>query len=82
MVSFFSFLFRREVEERSHTLEKIRGDVKGFNNSTLSIELCTLIDRELEMLRRGRPPGAVVGLRKRISMAFQHLIQQCSAQNA
>jgi hypothetical protein len=79
--SSFSFFISQKVKERVSTLEKIKGEVRGLKNSILSTEFCALIDRELEMLRRGRPPGAVVGLRKRISLAFHYLMEQCSAQH-
>jgi hypothetical protein len=74
------FFANKKVKARLDTLEKIREGAKGFYDSTVTTEFCNLIDRELEMLRRGRPSSALLGLRKRLSLTFHQLIEHCREQ--
>jgi hypothetical protein len=74
------FSTKKKVKARLDTLEKIREEAKGFYGSSVTIEFCNFIDRELEMLRRGRPSGALLGLRKRLSLTFHQLIEHCREQ--
>ncbi|ETV70363.1 hypothetical protein H257_14050 [Aphanomyces astaci] len=64
----------RNVEERLEVLLHVKWTVKEFE-CALTRELMELIDREADMLNRGRPAQSVEGLRKRISNLFLQFIE-------
>merc|ERR1712013_834613 len=54
------------VDERLDVLLHVKWTVKEFD-CNLTREIVDLIDREADMLNRGRPEKAFAGLRKRLS---------------
>ncbi|CAK4688124.1 hypothetical protein LEN26_016872 [Aphanomyces euteiches] len=64
----------QSVEERLEVLLHVKWTVKEFE-CPLTQELMELIDREADMLNRGRPVQSVEGLRKRIANLFLQFIE-------
>ncbi|KAF0711535.1 Aste57867_5229 [Aphanomyces stellatus] len=64
----------RNVQERLEVLLHVKWTVKEFE-CPLTHELMELIDREADMLNRGRPAQSVEGLRKRISNLFLQFVE-------
>ncbi|CAK4870610.1 unnamed protein product [Aphanomyces euteiches] len=64
----------QSVEERLEVLLHVKWTVKEFE-CPLTQELMELIDREADMLNRGRPAQSVEGLRKRIANLFLQFIE-------
>ena len=62
------------VDERLDVLLHVKWTVKEFD-CPLTREIVELIDREADLLNRGRKDGALEGLRKRISSLFHFFIQ-------
>jgi len=62
------------TDERLDVLLHVKWTVKEFN-CNLTRELCELIDREADLLSRGRHAKTLVGLRKRISNLFLAFIE-------
>ena len=53
----------------------VKWTVKEFS-SPLTADIVTLIDREADLLHRGRSKGSLVGLRRRVANRFLHFLQQ------
>lgn len=62
------------VDERLDVLLHVKWTVKEFD-CNLTREIVDLIDREADMLNRGRPEKSFTGLRKRLSNLFFQFIQ-------
>jgi hypothetical protein len=62
------------VDERLDVLLHVKWSVKEYNTK-LTRELSDLIDREADLLNRGRGDKALEGLRQRINRAFLQLIR-------
>ncbi|KAJ3316407.1 hypothetical protein HDU76_001833 [Blyttiomyces sp. JEL0837] len=62
------------VDERLQILLHVKYTVKEFD-CNLTREIVELIDREGDLVSRGRDPKSLEGLRKRISNLFLHFIQ-------
>lgn len=62
------------VEERLDVLLHVKWTVKEFE-CKMTREIVELIDREADMLNRGRSPVTMEGLRKRISSLFLSFIK-------
>merc|ERR1712166_910379 len=62
------------VDERLDVLLHVKCTVKEFD-CNLTRELVDLIDREADMLNRGRPEKAFVGLRRRLANLFLQFIE-------
>merc|ERR1711977_194161 len=62
------------VDERLDVLLHIKWTVKEFD-CNLTRELVDLIDREADMLNRGRPEKSFVGLRRRVANLFLQFIE-------
>jgi len=62
------------TDERLDVLLHVKWTVKEFN-CNLTRELCELIDREADLLNRGRHAKTLIGLRKRISNLFLAFIE-------
>ena len=65
------------VDERLDVLLHVKWTVKDYGTK-LTKELTELIDREADLLNRGRGDKALEGLRKRITRAFLQLIRDPS----
>lgn len=61
--------------ERLDVLLHVKWTVKEFPHVELSQELCQLIDREADLLNRGRKEASLSGLRTRIENHFKHFIE-------
>jgi len=64
------------VDERIEILLILKQTVKEFN-CQLTQDLITLIDREADLLNRGRPESSLKGLRKRIETLFLQFCKNC-----
>ncbi|CAE7204750.1 IQUB [Symbiodinium microadriaticum] len=62
------------VDERLDVLLHVKWTVKEFD-CNLTREMVDLIDREADMLNRGRPEKSFVGLRKRLANLFLQFIE-------
>lgn len=62
------------VDERLDVLLHVKWTVKEFD-CNLTREIVELIDREADLLNRGRSPKVLDGLRKRISSLFLNFIE-------
>ena len=62
------------IDERLEVLNHVKWTVKEFSDK-LSKEICELIDRESDLLVRGRDVRTMAGLRKRIANLFLTFIQ-------
>merc|ERR1712078_446029 len=62
------------VDERLDVLLHVKWTVKEFD-CNLTREIVDLIDREADLLSRGRNPKTLPGLRRRISHLFQTFIE-------
>lgn len=62
------------VDERLDVLLHVKWTVKEFD-CNLTREVVDLIDREADMLNRGRPEKSFVGLRKRLANLFLQFIE-------
>lgn len=62
------------TEERLEVLLHVKWTVKQFD-CQLTREICDLVDREADLLNRGRPEKALAGLRKRVSNMFLQFIE-------
>jgi hypothetical protein len=62
------------VDERLDVLLHVKWTVKEFD-CNLTRELVDLIDREADMLNRGRPEKSFVGLRRRVANLFLQFIE-------
>eukprot|EP00931_Biecheleriopsis_adriatica_P073451 TRINITY_DN47734_c0_g1_i1.p1 TRINITY_DN47734_c0_g1~~TRINITY_DN47734_c0_g1_i1.p1 ORF type:complete len:510 (-),score=140.33 TRINITY_DN47734_c0_g1_i1:85-1614(-) len=62
------------VDERLDVLLHVKWTVKEFD-CNLTREIVDLIDREADMLNRGRPEKSFVGLRKRLANLFLQFIE-------
>lgn len=62
------------IDERLDVLLHVKWTVKEFD-CNLTREIVSLIDREADLLNRGRNPGMLEGLRKRISSMFLNFIE-------
>lgn len=62
------------ADERLDVLLHVKWTVKEFD-CNLSREIVELIDREADMLNRGRNPKAMDGLRRRIANLFLQFIE-------
>ena len=62
-------------EQRLMVLLHVKWTVKEFS-SPLTADIVTLIDREADLLHRGRSKGSLVGLRRRVANRFLHFLQQ------
>merc|ERR1712046_257067 len=62
------------VDERLDVLLHVKWTVKEFD-CNLTRELVDLIDREADMLNRGRPEKSFVGLRRRMTNLFLQFIE-------
>jgi len=62
------------IDERLDVLLHTKWTVKEFD-CNLSREIVDLIDREADMLNRGRPEGSLDGLRKRLANLFLQFIE-------
>ena len=63
------------VDERLDVLLHVKWTVKEFQDDTITKDIVDLIDREADLLNRGRKDNSLVGLRKRISNLFLQFIQ-------
>ncbi|KAG2379216.1 hypothetical protein C9374_007355 [Naegleria lovaniensis] len=64
------------VDERLDVLMHVKWTVKEFENDSLSKDIIELIDREADLLNRGRKDNSLVGLRKRLSNLFLQFIHE------
>lgn len=62
------------VDERLDVLLHVKWTVKEFD-CRLTRDLVDLIDREADMINRGRPEASLEGLRRRIQSLFLHFIE-------
>lgn len=62
------------IDERFDVLLHVKWAVKEFDNN-LTREIATLIDREADLLDRGRPARSLYGLRRRIAHLFLQFIE-------
>ena len=62
------------IDERLDVLLHAKWTVKEFDNN-LTREIVDLIDREADMLNRGRPVKSLEGLRKRLCNLFLQFIE-------
>jgi len=62
------------VDERLDVLLHVKWTVKEFD-CRLTRDLVDLIDREADMINRGRPESSLEGLRKRIRSLFLHFME-------
>lgn len=62
------------IDERLDVLLHVKWTVKEFD-CNLTREIVDLIDREADLLNRGRNPRVLEGLRKRISSLFLTFIE-------
>lgn len=62
------------VDERLDVLLHVKWTVKEFD-CRLTRDLVDLIDREADMINRGRPEGSLEGLRKRVQTLFLHFME-------
>ncbi|KAG1658423.1 hypothetical protein FOA52_009605 [Chlamydomonas sp. UWO 241] len=67
-------LLQLTIDERLDVLLHVKWTVKEFD-CKLTREIVELIDREADMLNRGRPPSMLEGLRKRISSLFLTFVE-------
>ena len=63
-----------DIESRLEILLKIRFITRS-RNTQLTQEIDELINREADILNRGRPESSLVGLRKRLSVLFLEFIE-------
>jgi hypothetical protein len=61
-------------EQRLMVLLHVKWTVKEFS-SALTADLVSLIDREADLLHRGRGQKSLVGLRRRVANRFLHFLQ-------
>ncbi|KAF0979336.1 hypothetical protein FDP41_001679 [Naegleria fowleri] len=64
------------IDERLDVLMHVKWTVKEFEKDSLSKDIIELIDREADLLNRGRKDSSLVGLRKRLSNLFLHFIHE------
>merc|ERR1711934_1163749 len=62
------------VDERLDVLLHVKWTVKEFD-CRLTRDLVDLIDREADMINRGRPESSLEGLRRRIQSLFLHFME-------
>ena len=62
------------VDERLDVLLHVKWTVKEFD-CRLTRDLVDLIDREADMINRGRPEASLEGLRKRVQSLFLHFME-------
>merc|ERR1711939_1264790 len=62
------------IDERLDVLLHVKWTVKEFD-CNLTREIVDLIDREADMLNRGRPEKSFVGLRRRVANLFLQFIE-------
>merc|ERR1719181_2599651 len=62
------------VDERLDVLLHVKWTVKEFD-CNLTREIVDLIDREADMLNRGRPEKSFVGIRRRLANLFLQFIE-------
>jgi len=67
-------LYSPKVKRRLEIIAKLRDAAFLGNDSSLAVEFKYLLDRESDMLRRGRPSATMMGLRKRICHLFYQLV--------
>lgn len=63
------------TRNRLDVLLHIKWTVKEFSHHALTQELCQLIDREADLLHRGRRVASLTGLRCRIEKLFKRFIE-------
>ncbi|KAL9646102.1 hypothetical protein ABK040_007980 [Willaertia magna] len=63
------------VDERLDVLLHVKWTVKEFQQEQLTLDIVELIDREADLLNRGRKDSSLAGLRKRLSNLFLQFIQ-------
>lgn len=62
------------MEERLDILLHVKWTVKEFD-CNLTREIVSLIDREIDMLKRGRSESSISGLRQRMANLFLQFIE-------
>ena len=62
------------VDERLDVLLHVKWTIKEFD-CRLTRDLVDLIDREADMINRGRPEASLEGLRKRVQSLFLHFME-------
>lgn len=70
-----------KVRTRIELLQRVKALVEKTDHSGLSKDVCTLVNRELEMLTRGTELGneLLEGLRKRLSNQFAKLLSKLNS---
>ena len=79
-----SHLVHRSVSARIEVLERITALVETIEPCSIAKDVRSLVDRELQMLRKGTDlgPELIQGLRTRLSNQFTKLITRLNAEAA
>eukprot|EP01041_Mallomonas_annulata_P006450 gene6450-13032_t len=63
------------IDERLDILLQVKWTVKGYDGGQLVRDITELVDREADLLNRGRPSGSMDALRTRLANLFLQFVQ-------